>query len=195
MVYIELLNAIEERRSVHNFQPREIDSAILKEIFYYGSYAPSHYMKEPWNVKVYQCKGKNRFVENILASYRRLGMIPDDDGPKALRVAESMRSFLLQIPHHVVIHYEREEDAIRNEEEYSAVCAFIQNAQLAAWEYGVGMLWTVTPYMHDPIFLREIGLDAEKDKIVAVMQVGYPERIPQDKGRTAITEKLQFINN
>lgn len=54
--------------------------------------------------------------------------------------------------------------------------------QLAAWELGVGMLWTITPYMHDANFYDEIGLDIEKDKIAAVMQIGYPKKVPKSKG-------------
>ena len=95
--------------------------------------------------------------------------------------------------HHAVIYFEIQQDPIRNEEEYSSVCAFIQNAQLAAWEYGVGMLWTITPYMHDTTFMKDIGLNPEKVKIAAVMQIGYPKKVPRDKGRTSIKDKLEII--
>jgi nitroreductase len=191
---IDILKAIKERRSIFTFKEDEVDEVILKTIFTYGSYAPSHYMKEPWNIKIYQGKGKNAFVDSIMKSYQRVGMIKNDDNdPKTVKMIDSMKSFLLAIPHHAVIYFEKEYDPIRYEEEYSAVAAFIQNSQLAAWEYGVGMLWTITPYIHDPKFGEEIGLDGEKFKIAAVMQIGYPARIPRDKGRTPIEEKLEFV--
>ncbi|GAB3801155.1 nitroreductase family protein [Virgibacillus kimchii] len=190
---IDILNTIKERRSIHKFKKEEVDTDILKEIFTYGSYAPSHYMKEPWNIKIYQENGKNAFVDAIIKSYQRIGMIKNNHDPKTLKMIDSMTAFLLAIPHHAVIYFEKEDDQVRYEEEYSSVAAFIQNAQLAAWEYGVGMLWTVTPYMHDPQFAVEIGLDPERFKIAAVMQIGYPERVPRDKGRTPMEEKMEFI--
>lgn len=169
--------------------------SILNEIFTYGTYAPTHYMKEPWNIKLYQKEGKQAFVEAILASYQRIGMLKTaDDDPKTIRMTESMREFLIKIPHHALIYFEKEEDPVRYEEEYSSVCAFIQNAQLAAWEYGVGMLWTITPYMHDSEFVKDIGLDNDRFKIAAVMQIGYPAKVPRDKGRTPIEEKLEIIS-
>ncbi|OZU88730.1 nitroreductase [Virgibacillus indicus] len=190
---IDILKTMKERRSIHTFKQQEIESGVLKDIFTYGSYAPTHYMKEPWNIKLYQETGKLAFIDAIIASYQRIGMIKKDNDPKTIKMIESMKKFLMAIPHHAVIYLEKEEDPIRYEEEYSAVCAFIQNSQLAAWKYGVGMLWTITPYMHDPEFLSDIGLDCKVVKIVAVMQIGYPEKVPRDKGRTPIENKLEII--
>ncbi|MBP1947901.1 nitroreductase family protein [Virgibacillus litoralis] len=191
---IDILQAIKQRRSIHNYKEEEVDEGILKEIFTYASYAPTHYMKEPWNIKLYQKNGKQAFVDAIISSYQRIGMLKTDDDPKTKKMIFSMRDFLLAIPHHALIYFEKEEDPVRYEEEYAAVCAFIQNAQLAAWEYGVGMLWTITPYMHDDGFVDDIGLDSKRMKVAAVMQIGYPERIPRDRGRNRIEDKLEIIS-
>ncbi|GAB3057374.1 nitroreductase family protein [Virgibacillus ainsalahensis] len=193
MSIIDILKTIKERRSIHHFKKQEVEAEILKEIFTYGSYAPSHYMKEPWNIKLFQEKGKQPFIDAIIRSYQRIGMIKDDNAPKTLKMIDSMKGFLLEIPHHAVIYFKNEDDPVRYEEEYSAVCAFIQNSQLAAWEYGVGMLWTITPYIHDPEFSKDIGLDRNEVKIAAVMQIGYPKKVSRDKGRTPIEEKLEVI--
>ncbi|GAA0589294.1 nitroreductase [Virgibacillus siamensis] len=195
MIIIELLDAIKQRRSIHRFKEIEVDLAILKKILSYGTYAPTHYMNEPWKIKLYQQEGKRQFISSILASYQRIGMLKTDNNPKTVKMTESMRKFLMKIPHHALIYVEKNEDPVRYEEEYASVCAFIQNAQLAAWQYGVGMLWTITPYMHDSGFLEDIGLDSETFKIAAVMQIGYPEKIPRDKGRTPIEGKLEVISD
>ncbi|KPH78772.1 MULTISPECIES: nitroreductase family protein [Oceanobacillus] len=190
---MDILEGIKRRRSIHSFKEEQVSKEILEQIFTYGSYAPTHYMKEPWKIKVYQGDGRKKFVQSIMKSYQRIGMIKDDDHPKTLKTIDSLSSFLLAIPHHAVIYYEQPDDRIRNEEEYASICAFIQNSQLAAWQFGVGMLWTITPYMHDPQFAKEIGLENEKIKIAAVMQIGYPKKIPIDKGRTPIGEKMEFV--
>ncbi|WP_010098433.1 nitroreductase family protein [Ornithinibacillus scapharcae] len=188
-----MLNTIKERRSIHTFQEKQIDIDILKEIFTYGSFAPTHYMKEPWQIKLYQDKGKQQLIQAIMDSYVRIGMIKNDGQAKTLKMIESMKAFLDAIPHHGLIYFELEEDPVRYEEEYASVCAFIQNSQLAAWEYGIGMLWTITPYMHDPDFYKDVGLDPKVVKIAAVLQIGYPKKIPQAKRRTPIEEKMEII--
>lgn len=189
---IDILNAIKSRRSIHQFKKDHVDKNILTDIFKYASWAPTHYMKESWRLRIYQSEGKLHFVDAILASYERIGMIKRDGSSKTEKMIASMRDFLLSIPHHALIYFPKEDDPVRYEEEYASICAFIQNAQLAAWEYGVGMLWTITPYMHDPEFYRDIGI-ATNMKIAAVLQIGYPEKIPRSKGRTPIDQKLEFI--
>ncbi|MFC4557457.1 nitroreductase family protein [Virgibacillus kekensis] len=188
------MQAIKARRSIHTFKDEEVDEAVLKKIFTYGSYAPTHYMNEPWNIKLYQREGKRQLVDAIITSYQRIGMLKTDDHPKTVKMTESMREFLLQIPHHALIFFEIEDDPVRYEEEYAAVCAFIQNAQLAAWKYGVGMLWTITPYMHDKGFVDDVGLDSSTMKVAAVMQIGYPKKLPRDRGRTPIEQKMEIIS-
>lgn len=191
---MQILRTIKERRSTLAFKEEAIDMAILKEIFTYGSYAPSHYMNESWRIKLYQGAGKEKLVDAIIKSYQRIGMLPAGDTPKAVRSAQSIAGFLLQIPHHALIYYNKPQDPIRNEEEYASVAAFIQNCQLAGWEYNVGMLWTITPYMHDEEFIKEIGLDREKHKISAVLQIGYPEKVTRKKERAPVEEFLEVID-
>lgn len=190
---IDILKAIKQRRSTFAFKETTVDEEVLKDIFTYGSYAPTHYMKEPWNIQLYQGNGKETLVDAIIASYQRIGMIRKDNDQKTIKLINSMSEFLLEIPHHALIYFEKEETAVRYEEDYAAVCAFIQNAQLSAWKFGVGMLWTITPYMHDPGFAADIGLDSDEVKIAAVMQIGYPKSIGRDKGRTPIEDKLKII--
>lgn len=190
---IDLLETIKNRRSIHQFKEQAVANELLTEIFTYASWAPTHYMKEPWRVKMYQAEGKHIIIDATIKSYQRLGVMKSDDSPKTLKSIQSIKDFLFKIPHHALIYFAKETDPVRYEEEYAAVCAFIQNAQLAAWAYDVGMLWTITPYMHDPLFAEAVGLDSEKEKIAAVMQMGYAEKIPSSKGRTPINEKLEFI--
>ncbi|SHF85867.1 nitroreductase family protein [Ornithinibacillus halophilus] len=190
---ILLLDAIKERRSIYSFKKEEVDIELLKEIFTFGTYAPTHYMKEPWQIKLYQKSGKNHFIEEVIKSYQRIGMIKTSKDEKTLKMIDSMREFLNAIPHHALIYYEKENDPIRNDEEYAAVCAFIQNVQLAAWQYGVGVLWTITPYMYDQEFHESVGLDSDVVKIAAVLQMGFPKKVPPMRERTPIEGKLEII--
>lgn len=189
---MSIFETIKNRRSIHTFKQKEVDEETLERIFTYASYAPTHYLTENWKVDVYQGKGKQTLIDAIMSSYVRIGFLPDNREKKTVEMIRSMKQFLMRIPHHIVIYFDPPTDQVRYDEEFASVSSFIQNAQLAGWELGVGMLWTITPYMYDLRFLSEIGLP-EHMKIVGVMQVGYPERIPRDQQRTPIREKMRFI--
>lgn len=191
---IDVLTAIKARRSVHSFKSETVPEGVLKEIFTYGSWAPTHYMKEPWKIKLYQSEGKITYVDAVIASYQRLGMLELAETEQAIKTIQYMKDFLNQIPHHALIYFSRNEDSVRYEEDYAAVCAFIQNAQLAAWKYNVGMLWTITPYMHEAEFSKAIGIDPNQQKIAAVMQIGYPKKVLPAKSRIPIEERLEFVS-
>src|SRR5690625_82866 len=123
---IDILTAIQERRSIHTFKKEEIQESILEEIFTYASWAPNHYMKEPWEVKIFEKEGKKKLIKAIIKSYQRLGLIKNNDDEKTLKTIDYMSGFLYDIPHHALIHFPIESNPIRYEEDYAAVCAFIQ---------------------------------------------------------------------
>src|SRR5690625_6542086 len=129
-------------------------------------------MKEPWQIKLYQENGKGDFIQAIIRSYQRIGFMKTDQDPKTLKMIASMTEFLLAIPHHALIYFEKQADQVRHDEEYAPVSAFIQNMQLVGWAYGVGVLWTTTAYMRGAGFAEDIGLYSETIKITAVMQKG-----------------------
>lgn len=190
---MNILKTIKERRSTVAFQRTEIDTAILMEIFTYGSYAPTHYMTEAWRIKLFQKEGKQHLVTAIMNSYKRIGMLPAKDSLKAKKTWDAIANFLMKIPHHALIYYEKPQDPIRNEEEYSSIAAFIQNCQLAAWEHEIGVLWTIAPYMYDEKFIEEIGLNPNKHKIAAVLQIGYPEKVTKFKPRIPAADFVEII--
>ncbi|MFD1020409.1 nitroreductase family protein [Thalassobacillus hwangdonensis] len=188
--------AIKSRRSIHTFKPELVDRSTLMDIVETASWAPTHRMVVPWNVFMYQENGIAEIADATIESYRRMGYFETyTDAAKERQVIEGIKKYITSIPHHAVIHMKRnKENPHFYEEDYAAVCAFIQNVQLAAWEKGVGVLWTSPPLINDPEFLRTIGLDHNQDKVVAILQMGYPDKIPRAKARTPMHHKLSFID-
>lgn len=80
------------------------------------------------------------------------------------------------------------------DEDYVAECTFVQNFQLAAWEGEIGVIWKTGPYLYNPRFMHEVGV-VPGEKIVGVLQVGYPLVIPEAKPRTPIEQKLTIIDS
>jgi nitroreductase len=170
-----------------------VDRYTLTKIFETATWAPTHRMTEPWQIKIYEGEAKHDFASLIIESYIRSGYASNGKEEKTRKMMEGVKKFITDIPHHALIYMDKNADQRMYEEDYAAVCAFIQNAQLVAWEYQVGILWTVNPYLYDPVFTSAVGLDDEKHKLVAVLQIGYPERIPQKRKRTPISQKIEWV--
>ncbi|MCP3028180.1 nitroreductase [Halobacillus sp. A5] len=195
---MDLYEAIKARRSIHDFTTEMIDEALLKEIIQIAGWAPNHRMKQPWKIKMFQQEGAEDFSQLVIESYKRSGFTDGYSKEKTDKVMEGIKGFLVKIPHHALVYMEKDGNLHRFEEDYAAVCAFIQNIQLAAWGKGIGMLWTSSPYIYDETFIRGVGLDGKKHKAVAVLQMGYPAKIPQAKPRDQVlfeVEKNYFINS
>lgn len=191
---MELLEAIQSRRSIHEYKRNLVEAKTMEYLFSEAAWAPNHRMKEPWNIRLYQENGKKSYVESVLRSYRRQGFFEGYDQDKQTRLEQGIEDFLWNIPHHALIYMEKDEDQRKYEEDYAAVCAYIQNFQLLAWQEHVGVLWTTSPYLHDPQFAEDIGLDPTVYKLVSVLQIGYPKRIPVPKRRTPIHKKLHIFD-
>ncbi|MFC7064078.1 nitroreductase family protein [Halobacillus seohaensis] len=183
---MELFEAVKERRSIHDFNRKRIEEEKLTEIFNIASWAPNHRLKEPWKVMLFQEKGTEKYANLVIQSYINNGLTEGYEEDKQEKMMEGIKQFLLNIPHHALIYMEKDKDLLRYEEDYAAVCAFIQNVQLIAWSYQIGVLWTTSPYIHDHSFIEGIGLNPRDHKIIGVLQMGYPKTIPRSKARSSV---------
>src|SRR5699024_4137115 len=83
---IDILQVLKDRRSIHQFKDVTVSNELLTEIFTYATWAPTHYMKEPWQVKMYQNEGKHTLIDATVRSYQRLGMMKSDESEKTLKL-------------------------------------------------------------------------------------------------------------
>lgn len=194
MSYINLSEIIQSRRTILDYKSEKIDRSILLELFQTASYAPNHHMKEPWKIKMYEDDARSVFGEKIVDSYIRLGLLKSLDDNKLQKARISYDKFFNSVPHHALFYMEKEDDGgYLDDENYAAVCAFIQNFQLAAWELGIGTMWTAKQTLLDEVFIKEIGLSPIRHRLVAVVQIGYPNKVPMAKNRSPIENAVEWI--
>lgn len=195
MKEIDLNHIIQSRRTILDYKPDKIDRNILLELFQIASYAPNHHMKEPWKIRLYEDEARSQFGEKIVDSYIRLGLLKTLDGNKLKKARTSYDKFFRSVPHHALFYMEKEDDGgYLDDENYAAICAFIQNLQLAAWNLGIGTMWTAKATLLDDVFIKEIGLSPASHRLVAVVQMGYPNKIPKAKNRSLVNDTIEWIN-
>ncbi|WP_164669251.1 nitroreductase family protein [Virgibacillus doumboii] len=193
---IELLDIMRERRTIHDYKPEKVDRDVLIELFDHAAYAPTHHVKEPWKLKIYEDEARLTFGRKIVSSYIRLGLLNHLSEEQLTKARRKYDRFFTSIPHHVLFYMDKEDDGgYQDDENYSAVCAFIQNFQLAAWAKGIGAMWTSKPTLTDETFIKDVGLFPDVHRLVAVVQVGYPNRIPRSRGRTPMNKSIEWIHS
>ncbi|MFC4556887.1 nitroreductase family protein [Virgibacillus kekensis] len=183
------------RRTILDYKPEKVNREKLLELFQHAAYAPNHHLKEPWNMKIYEDEARSEFGKKVVDSYIRLGLLKTLSEEKLAKARQSYDRFFRSVPHHVLFYMNKEDDGgYLDDENFAAVCAFIQNFQLAAWAEGIGTMWTAKPTLLDEVFIGDVGLSPIKHRLVAVVQIGYPNKIPRDRGRTPVQQSIEWIN-
>lgn len=176
---------IRNRRTIKKFKPDSISIDQIKELLDIAIWAPTHKMREPWRFIIIIDEAREAFVEAISFESQK--------GKDAVPMKQAKIDHWLSIPAYVVMVMEEDPRQHQWDEDYAAVSALIQNFQLAAWEKGIGMLWNTNKHIYSPTIRKELGV-MPGERIVGVMQVGYPAHIPTAVERTPVEEKLTVFS-
>lgn len=173
---LPVATVIQERRTIKRFKPDPVAEELLLELLDTASWAPNHGLREPWRFILFVEEGKRQLIDAITASARK----PKDPVKH------------MQVPAYLAVIIREDERQRELEEDMLAAGTFVQNFQLAAWEQGLGVKWLTEPYTFRPEFRSSIGVNAD-EKLIGLLQIGYPEDIPVARPRTPIQDKLTII--
>lgn len=177
---------IRSRRTIKRFKKDQVTLELIKELLDIAVWAPNHKMREPWRFIAFLDEGKKHLAE-ILKNEKEKGKF-------SRPMNQEKFERLLSIPAFVVVVMQVDPRPNIFQEDFAAVSACIQNFQLVAWERGIGMLWNTDQTIYSPTFHAQIGVKSG-EKVVGIMQIGYPDMIPKAQQRTSIEEKLTVITN
>jgi nitroreductase len=103
---------------------------------------------------------------------------PADDTARRARIGDEATRQFMANPTVVAVAVALEGDELRRREDYAATCCAIQNVQLAAWAEGVGVKWSTSGVIRDPLAYELLGLDPARCELIALLYVGYPAEVP-----------------
>ncbi|MFA4132159.1 MULTISPECIES: nitroreductase [unclassified Brevibacillus] len=173
-----IAQAIRDRRTIKKFKADPIPLELIRELLDVAVWAPNHGLREPWRFVLYMEEGKRVVVDAILQN--------------AMKKRDP--ELLLRVPAYLLVIVNEDSRQREREEDYAAACTLIQNFQLAAWERGLGVVWKTEPFTYQVGFLQAVGVRAE-EKLVGMLQLGFPEVIPEARARTAANDKLTVIHS
>ena len=176
--------AIKERRTVRAFKEEPVSKELIAELLELSAWAPNHKLREPWRFIAFFDEGREVLKQAIM-------QVPK---PKPMSGGHAHKHGKRgPVPCQIVVVMSESSQLKEREEDYAATCALIQNFQLAAWEVGLGVTWVSAPFIHANEFKEGIGV-TEDEKVVALLNVGYPENIPAPSERQPIEQKLTIID-
>ncbi len=151
--------AIRERRTIGVFSDRAVPPEELTELIEAARWAPNHKHTEPWRFHVVAGAARAQLADAVV-----------DGGGE---FAKDPRGKLMRSPQFIAVTQQAVlDDAVRDQEDYAAVCCAVQNMMLAATARGLATKWSTGALAENPAAKRWLGI-GEQDRIVAFLYVGY----------------------
>lgn len=180
---MEFHELLKKRRSIRDFQDKDVPAGIIREIITESCLAPSSGNGQPWEFIVINQKDLIKRISD-----------------------ESKRTLLADIARNPASPAKRYENALKNEDFnvfYNAPCLVIITGpqeygrldvdcalcacyfMFSAASRGLGTCWIgLGSHVRNPELLSEIGIPPDY-RIVAPIIVGYPKSVPEPWGRKA----------
>ena len=175
---MNISDAISTRRSIKRFTSRSVTREEMETLLSAAVAAPNHRLTQPW--RFYVLGPDARQAYGLALGERKARKLEDPDAARAMRdtVAAEHRA----LPGMLVVAVADNENPESREEDYAAVMMAIQNLSLACLELGLGTHVKTGAVMSDPAARAAAGVQ-DKERIVAVVNIGEPAEVPPAKKR------------
>lgn len=187
---MELTRLIKERRTIHQFEHREVPIELVTELLETAVWVPNHKMTQPWRFVIVRGEGKRR-----LADLARIGgQNKANDPAKKEEMGQRFYDRFMNVPLFVAVVMKEDPNPVTREEDYASASCLIHNFSLLAWEQGIGLVWETYPLLHNPAFREALGV-GPGEKIVGSLHVGYPAKVPDAQPRHSAGQLLTVIEH
>ncbi len=174
---------IKKRRTVRLFKTDPVSTELIVELLDVAIWAPTHGVRQPWRFILYRDEARTSFAQAVIRTYNT---------EEQKKYARHKMEYYTTVPAHLIVVFQEDARQKQRDEDYAAVCAMIQNFQLAAWERGLGVVWKTNSYIYDPKFRETAGV-RPGEKIVGVLHIGYPDVVPSAGNRTPAERLLTVV--
>ena len=180
--------AIVQRRSIKNFNGQPVDRETLLTVLEDAKWAPNHGSREPWRLVV-ACGKELSELHELLRDFGvpKWKDMSDEELTKNMKKFTSPGAYAFVVVPEDVRQKERLED-------YAAASAYIQNAQLVAWDLGIGSCWKTSPFIDAPKFREAMGIK-QGERIISMLQFGYFDEMPKARQRKSTEEFITFFGS
>ncbi len=185
---MSLHDSIATRRSIKEFTDRPVTRDEIEQLLEAAVQAPNHRMTEPWRFYVVGPVGRRAFGR-VLGG-RKARRVEDPEAAAA--VVEKVTETNAALPAMIVVSMILDENPEIREEDYAATFMAIQNLCLTAHEMGLGTHLKSGAVMDDP-GARAAFRIRDGERVVVMIELGEPARMPDPKPRKSATEHTTWV--
>ena len=196
-----VIECIKARRSIRNYEDREVPKEVMEEIILAGRYAPSAENHQPWKFIVVTDRDaitrlSNKTKEQIgkMLEHKRKWKkkFKELDDPREILFFQAVASSSKDMVFHdaPAVVFIVTADGIFNDE--ACACA-AQNMMLAACSLGVGSCWIgFAKFIENSEIMEEMGMP-EGYHIAACIAFGYAGNSPKAAIRKPMADVIKWI--
>ena len=165
-----LLTALRNRRSISKVSPEEPPEKLIRTMLEAATWAPNHFLTEPWRFFVLRGDARARLGEAM----GEVAAAREDDPVMAEAARTRMAQKPLRAPYVIAVAVEPDSrEKVFDIEEIAATAAATQNMLLAAEALGLGAIWRTGWATYTPQVRDFFGL-SERATVLGFVYVGYP---------------------
>jgi nitroreductase len=185
---MNILDSINARRSIKTFTDRPVSREEITKLLDAVCKAPNHRMTEPWRFYVLGPEARRAYGEAL--GHRKAKRVDDPEAAKA--VVEKVGRTHESLPAMVAVAITLHENPEIREEDFAATYMGMQNLSLVAHSMELGTHIKTGAIMDDPAARAAVGL-AEDERIVATVNIGHPDGVPDGRARRPATEFTTWV--
>jgi nitroreductase len=183
-----VIDTIQTRRTIKEFRSDPIPEETLWRILDVVRWAPNHRLTEPWRLTIIGKESRERLADALAA----LAASGQDSSALEKAKAETRRK-VMSSPVLLGVTCRLEGNPAQQVEDLAAVCAAMQNLQLAAWSEGIGSHWNTGKVTRLPETAALLGLAERSEQLVGFLYLGYPAQVPEPPKRRPIQDFVRKL--
>lgn len=188
---MEIVKAIEQRRSIRKFQNKEVSREIIERLLELAIKAPSGKNRQPWRFVVLQGEKKRDLVKVMTDVLILLKDQQINVGSYELSINSIKEASAVILVFNRFSNFEEDYNHYRLLTDTQSIGAAIQTMILAAEDFELGTLWICDIfYSHKEICS---WLD-RKEELVAAVAIGYPNQSPYQRPRKSVEEVTEWLD-
>jgi nitroreductase len=183
-----IITAIQGRRTIKAFRSDPIPEETLWRILDAARWAPNHRLTEPWRIAVIGMQSREALADalaNLTAS--------SQDPSVMAKAKDEARRKVVSSPVLLAVTCRLAGNPGQEVEDLAAVCAAVQNLQLAAWSEGIGTHWNTGKVTRLPETSALLELPERGEQLVGFLYLGYPAQVPEPPKRRPIQDFVRSL--
>lgn len=190
---MDVFQAIQSRRSIGKVKPDPVDKPLIEKLLEAATWAPNHHRTEPWRFIVLTGEGRKILGRAYAEAAKEESADMDARHEQDFLKKQEAKAFRAPVIIAVVASPSDRPNVVEIEE-YGAVYMAMQNMLLAAHALGLGAVCRTGRPAYHPKMKERLGL-SERETLLGLIYVGYPDAEPATPNRTHFAEKTTWIEH